>query len=204
MKKNLLQRTIIIAAVTLLSLWIVVGPRRRPTLQDFTWSGINNTLRENIRLGLDLKGGSHLVMQVQVPEYLQKLTGNIAIGLQNAAREAGYAVKEVRPEVSGGDYRIVLEANDASKIEEIRDELPKKTNDFNPNDWAARIDGNKIVWELTAASKRLLAEQAVDQSLRIIDSRINAVGVAEPTLQKHGAQGSNQILLQMPGIQDPE
>jgi preprotein translocase subunit SecD len=64
-KKNLIQRTIIIAVVTLLGLYIVIGPRQRPSLKDFTWSGIKATLASNIHLGLDLKGGSHLVMRVK-------------------------------------------------------------------------------------------------------------------------------------------
>ncbi len=201
MKKNLLQRFIIIAIVTLGSLYIVFGPRRAPKLSDFTLAGINNTLRENIRLGLDLRGGSHLVMRVKVADYLKRLTENNALALQNAARDAGYAVKEVRPEVSGSDYRIVLEANDAAKVNEIRDEMAKKVD---LSAWTANVNGSRITWELTTASQRTLSEQAVDQAYRIIDSRINAFGVAEPTLQKHGAQGSNQILLQMPGIDDPE
>ncbi len=201
MKKNLLQRFIIIAIVTLGSLYIVFGPRRAPKLSDFTLAGINNTLRENIRLGLDLRGGSQLVMRVKVADYLKRLTENNALAVQNAARDAGYAVKEVRPEVSGSDYRIVLEANDAAKINEIRDELPKKVD---LSAWTANVNGNRITWELTTAAQRTLSEQAVDQAYRIIDSRINAFGVVEPTLQKHGAQGSNQILLQMPGIDDPE
>ncbi|MCA1574929.1 MAG: hypothetical protein LC770_10420, partial [Acidobacteria bacterium] len=58
-KKNLLQRGIIIAVVTLLGIYIVIGPRRKPRISDFTWSGIKTTLASNIRLGLDLKGGSH-------------------------------------------------------------------------------------------------------------------------------------------------
>ena len=49
-----------------------------------------------------------------------------------------------------------------------------------------------------------MADSATDQALKIIDSRINAIGVAEPTLQRHGGQNSHEILLQMPGIQDPE
>jgi len=49
-----------------------------------------------------------------------------------------------------------------------------------------------------------LKRQAVDQALKIIESRINAFGVKEPTLQKHGAESSGQILLQMPGVDDPE
>ena len=62
-----------------------------------------------------------------------------------------------------------------------------------------------MTWSLNGSTQRsLLAESATDQALKIIDSRINAVGVAEPTLGRHGGQNSHQILLQMPGIQDPE
>jgi preprotein translocase subunit SecD len=49
-----------------------------------------------------------------------------------------------------------------------------------------------------------MKRQAVEQALKIIDSRINAFGVKEPTLQRHGAESSGQILLQMPGVDDPE
>jgi preprotein translocase subunit SecD len=57
---------------------------------------------------------------------------------------------------------------------------------------------------LTAAAQRTLADDATTQALRIIESRINALGVTEPTLQTHGSQSSHQILLQMPGVTDPE
>ena len=67
-KHNLLARVIIIVVVTLLGLYAVIGPRRRPTVHDFTWSGIKQTLANNIHLGLDLQGGSHLVMRVKTEE----------------------------------------------------------------------------------------------------------------------------------------
>ncbi|HEV3470458.1 MAG TPA: protein translocase subunit SecD [Pyrinomonadaceae bacterium] len=204
MKKNLLTRVIIIAVVTLASLWIVLGPRRRPSLQDFTGQGINRTLRENIRLGLDLRGGSHLVMQVKVDEYLAKLTENVASGVQRAAAEQGYNVTAVRPEVAGGEYRIIVEAADNSRLAEMRDELPRRTNDFDASVWDSSTSGNTLVFEMRDAAKDALGDRAVEDALRIIDSRINAVGVAEPTLQRHGAENSRQILLQMPGIDDPE
>ena len=57
---------------------------------------------------------------------------------------------------------------------------------------------------MTPAAERSLADNATTQALNIIDSRINALGITEPTLQTHGAQSSHQILLQMPGVQDPE
>jgi preprotein translocase subunit SecD len=57
---------------------------------------------------------------------------------------------------------------------------------------------------LPPSAQSLLAEQATDQAQRIIESRLDAVGVAEPLVQRHGSQASHQFLVQMPGIHDPE
>ena len=90
-KRNLLQRSIVIAIVTLVGLYIVIGPHgRRPHARDFTPSGIKENLAQNIHLGLDLKGGSHLVMRVKVEEFFKKLCEESAIAAQNAAKEAGF------------------------------------------------------------------------------------------------------------------
>ena len=204
MKKNLLQRVIIIAIVTLLALAAIFWPGRTPTRNDFTLAGVNNILRQNINLGLDLRGGSHLVMQVQVQDYLKTVTNNVYNGVLGATRDLGYDIKEARPEISGDSYRVVVVANDASKISEMRDALPRRINDFNPNDWTASVSGNTITWELTDRAKTELGTRATEDALKIIDTRINALGVTEPTLQAHGSTNSHQILLQMPGIDDPE
>jgi preprotein translocase subunit SecD len=206
MKKNLTQRAIIIAVVTLFGLFIIFRPRdaegnlRRPTTHDFTYAGIKQMLQSNIHLGLDLRGGSHLVMQVQVPEYLQKITTNAALGVGKAAKDAGYDVKDARADVSNGNYAVVLTLNDASKVAEARDEMARKVDlsAFSPS-----VNGNTITWTMTGTAQRTLGDQATQQALKIIETRINAVGVSEPTLQEHGATGSHEILLQMPGIQDP-
>src|SRR5437660_907272 len=87
-KKNLLQRAIIIGVVTVVGIYIVIGPHgRRPHFKDFTWSGIKATLAQNISLGLDLKGGSHLVMRVKVEDYLKRLTEDSATAAQNAVKQ---------------------------------------------------------------------------------------------------------------------
>ena len=200
-KKNLLQRTIIIVLVTLVSLYIVIGPRRRPTLRDFTWSGIKATLASNINLGLDLKGGSHLVMRVKTDEFLKSLSEGNASAIQVAAKEAGLPVNEVKAETAGGNYRIILEALDPSKLTEI-DEAVKKKVDL--TEWSVSTSGNTVSWTLTPTAQRALSEQATEQAKKIIESRLDAVGVAEPLVQRHGSQSSHQILVQMPGIQDPE
>jgi preprotein translocase subunit SecD len=207
MKKNLTQRTVIIALVTLLGLFIIFRPRdaegnmRRPQASDFTAAGVKRTLQNNIHLGLDLRGGSHLVMQVQVQDYLKKLAENAASGVEKAAKDAGYDVKEARADVSNGNYNVLLRLGDASKTSEARDAVARKVDlrDFN-----ASVSGDTVTWSLTGSAQRTLGDQATKQAMTIIESRINAVGVSEPTLQEHGGQGSHQILLQMPGIQDPE
>lgn len=200
-KKNLVQRTIIIAVVTLVGIYVVIGPRRRPTLHDFTWSGIKATLASNIHLGLDLKGGTHLVMRVKTDEVLKSLTLGDAIAIEKAAKDAGLPVKEVKSETTGGSYRVTLEATDASKLTEIEDAVKKKIDVSN---WTSSVSGNTIIWKLPPTAQGNLAEQATEQAKRIIESRLDAVGVAEPLVQRHGSQASHQILVQMPGIHDPE
>jgi preprotein translocase subunit SecD len=200
-KKNLLQRTLLIAVITLVGIYIVIGPRRKPTLHDFTWSGIKATLASNIHLGLDLKGGSHLVMRVKTDEFLRTLTQTNASAIQNAAKEAGLPVKEVKADTASGNYRITLEALDASKVTEIQDAVKKKVD---LSEWTAATNGNSITWTLTPTAQRNLAELATEQAQRIIESRLDAVGVAEPLVQRHGSQSAHQILVQMPGITDPE
>lgn len=203
-KRSLRQRSIIIAIVTIVGLYIVIGPHgRRPHLKDFTPSGIKATLAQNIHLGLDLKGGSHLVMRVKVEDYLKRLTEDNATAAQNAAKDAGFDIKEAHAETAG-DYRVVLQAGDASKAQAIRDAVQKKVDLGDNVGWSFSTSGDKLTWTLTGSAQRTMADSATEQALKIIETRINAIGVAEPTLQRHGAQNSHEILLQMPGIQDPE
>ncbi len=202
-KKNLLQRFIIIVVVTVAGLYVVLGPHRRPKLSDFSVAGIKRSLQENIRLGLDLKGGAHLVMRVKVEEYLKKLAENNSTTALAAAKQVGAKVKDSDAgfDASGGSYRFFVRTEDGQKLNEIRDEVAKK---ISTDEWTPAVSGNTVTWTLTNSSARLLSQQATEQAYNTIDRRINEFGVAEPTLQYHGAQGSHQILLQMPGEKDPE
>src|SRR5438552_3409568 len=116
-KKNLLQRSIIIAIVTVVGFYIVIGPHgRRPHLKDFTPSGIRTTLAKNINRGWALKGGSHLVMRVKIEDYLKRLCEDNATAAQTAAKAAAFDVKDARPALPGGNHRVVLQVADASKV----------------------------------------------------------------------------------------
>ena len=203
-KKNLLTRVIIITIVTIVGLYLVIGPRRRPTLKDFTWSGIKASLASNIQLGLDLQGGSHLVMRVKTEEFLKDLTEENLAAAQSAAKDAGFEIKGGQAQAASGNYRITMELADPSKATEVKDAVEKKVELSDTSAWTFNASGNQISWTMTPTAERVLADNATTQALNIIDSRINALGITEPTLQTHGAQTAHQILLQMPGVQDPE
>jgi preprotein translocase subunit SecD len=203
-KKNLLTRAIIIAIVTLGGLYLVIGPRHRPSVKDFGWSGIKTNLKNNIHLGLDLQGGSHLVMRVKTEEFLRRLTEEDFVAAQNAAKDAGFEPKGGRADTNPGNYRVVLQIPDASKATEVKEAVEKKVELGDTSVWSYAAQGDTLSWSMTVTAERVLADNATTQALNIIDSRINALGITEPTLQTHGAQSAHQILLQMPGVQDPE
>jgi preprotein translocase subunit SecD len=180
-----------------------------PTGNDFTWTGIKQNLADNINLGLDLKGGSHLVMRVKTDDYLRTLTENNAQAALTAAKDARDAegkplpVRDYTFVTENGNYSVTLNLDDPAKAQQVVEEVNRKV-DFTSNWGEPSISGNTVTWSLPARAQEVLKEQAVEQALKIIESRINAFGVKEPTLQRHGSQNSGQILLQMPGVDDPE
>ena len=194
-------RTAVIIAITLVGIYLVFGPRRTPTAHDFTWEGMKANLSENVNLGLDLKGGSHLVMRVDTDDYLKKVAESNAQGATSAAQDAKLPVTGNKVTAEGRNYAVTLELSDPSQAQAVIDEVKKKVDFTN---WTESVSGNAITWSLPVQQQDLLKRQSVDQVLKIIESRINAFGVKEPTLQRHGSETSGQILLQMPGVDDPE
>lgn len=209
-KKNLPLRIGLILVITLLGSYKVFMPpvagagARLPRRHDFTPDGIKQNLRDNIRLGLDLRGGSHLVMRVKTEEYLKHLAENNAVAAQLAAKEASFDVKDAHAEVAASSYRVVMTLGDASKASEIRDAVEKKVELAERLGWSFSSSGTTVTWSLTSAAQRTMADDATTQAMKIMETRINALGVAEAVPQSYGAQSSHQILLQMPGITDPE
>jgi preprotein translocase subunit SecD len=204
--RGLWIRTAIIIVILLGGLYLVVGPRHAPSAADFTWQGIKNNLASNIHLGLDLKGGSHLVMRVEVTEYLKTLTENNRQAALTAAKDAKdadgnpYPVTDANSLAEAGNYSFSILVADASKNQEIIDAINKKVD---LHDWNLSQANDSITWSLPTQAQARLSDSAVDQALKIIEGRINKFGVTEPTLQRIGGN-SHEILLQMPGVEDPE
>ncbi len=201
-------RTAIIVAITLVGIFLVFGARHRaPVAEDFTWQGIKDNLAANINLGLDLKGGSHLVMRVKTEEYLKDLTENNEAAALQAAKDAKDDAGQPLPVGEGsyiaenGNYQITINVTDGSETAAVLEAIKKKV-DF--SNWTESSSDTAITWSLSKQVQAKLKEQATDQALKIIESRINNFGVKEPTLQRQGAADSGQILLQMPGVENPE
>ena len=199
-------RTAIIIVITLVGAYIVFGPRNSFTAEDFSWSGIKKNLAQNINLGLDLKGGSYLEMRVKTDEYLQTVTKTNKDAALTAAKDAQLPVGEATYVAANKVYQVSLNVTDATKIPEVIEAVKKKVDFVNAGGtgWSESTNGNTITWSLPVQAQKILSQQAVDQVLKIIDSRINSFGVKEPTLQKKGSADSGQILLQMPGLENPE
>lgn len=204
-KSSLWIRTIIIVAVTLIGIYLVFGPRGGVSANDFTAQGIKNNLAKNINLGLDLKGGSHLLMRVKTEDYLKTLTENNREAALAAAEEAQLPVGGASSTAEKNNYSATLQVTDASKIPDIITAVKSKVDFANANVvWTETTTDNSITWSLPVQAQQRLRESATEQAKSIIESRINSFGVKEPSLQKVGASDSGQILLQMPGVDDPE
>jgi preprotein translocase subunit SecD len=201
-------RTAIIIAITLFGIYLVFGPRGSFSTSDFTYQGLKKNLQNNINLGLDLKGGSHLVMRVKTDDYLKTLTENNAQAALLAAKDVKDASgkplvtdNSVSTVAENGNYSVSLKISDASQLDAVIEAVKKKVDLVN---WTESKSGDTVTWLLPSQTQTILRNQAVEQALKIIDSRINSFGVKEPTLQRHGSDASGQILLQMPGVDDPE
>lgn len=206
MNKNLRTRGIVIGVVILVSAILLLGPWNKPkgtkvSAADFVSPArIKQNLSENIRLGLDLKGGTHLVLQVQADDAIKAITEGNRLQAINILKKANIPFKDVKSPANG---QVVVETPDASRQGEIRDKL---LADFNANDWDVTTSANPatITFNLKPRAANEIRKQATDQAKTIIEQRINAFGVAEPTVQLHGREEDHQILVQMPGVDNPE
>jgi preprotein translocase subunit SecD len=153
--------------------------------------------REKIRLGLDLQGGTHLVLEVEVEKAVENTLERVRGELANLLRERGISAVAVEKGTAG---RLQLKFP-AAEADRVRGLL---TSDF-PNLAVANSQTSggttELILTLSKEELRSLRDYAVDQSLETIRNRIDQLGVSEPTIVR---QGQQDILVQLPGIQDPE
>ncbi|HEU0185217.1 MAG TPA: protein translocase subunit SecD [Blastocatellia bacterium] len=202
MNRNTRMRGIVIAVVTALCLVIMFGPWNKPKGYSrsagdfFKPSKLKQNLTENIHLGLDLKGGTHLVMQVKVDDVIKKITESDRDKAKDELVKAGIPFNAVKSPANG---MVVIETADASKHKEIRDKLG-----FFGSEWDVTPSGNSLTYTLGKAAADQYRREATEQAKIIVEQRVDAFGVAEPTIQRYGREENHQILVQMPGVDDPQ
>ncbi len=198
MKRSLQNRAILIAAVTLLSIYGIIGLPKSP-------GELLANMQENIKLGLDLKGGSHLVLQVQVQDAVKSDADQMIQRLREdlAKQNITYASidRNDPATIEGADDVVVsvkgIGLNDAGNFRDIVGrEFPA---------WNVKPESSSD-YALTLRQSDLLALKAdtVERSLRTIEQRVNGLGLSEPIIQQHGrADAEYEILVQLPGVDDP-
>lgn len=145
-------------------------------------------------LGLDLSGGVHFLLQVDMDKYLDSVVTNSAEAVRDALQEAGLRAVG-RDWVKGRDILVPF------RSEEDRDAAEEALSDF--DDYLIRdeeVDGQPgLVFRLTDERIRALEDRAISQNLTSLRNRVNELGVSEPQVQR---LGRSRIVVDLPGIQD--
>ena len=155
-----------------------------------------------VNLGLDLRGGAHLLAEVQVEDvYAQRLEA-LWPEVRDALRPERDTVGTIRLQPSGPmELRIRISQPDgmARALEVVRGlaQPVVSLTGAGETDLAVSGEGDEVVVRLSEAERQATDERTVRQSLEIIRRRIDEVGTREPTIQR---QGSDRILIQVPGI----
>jgi len=188
--RYLLYRTLLVLGlITVAVIYLLPSWLGRPVLSFLPDS--------KVHLGLDLQGGTHLILTVGVDEAIASSVEVNGDQLRRELRKAGVQVKSLQ-RVDGTSLSVTIPAASRDKLGEV-------LGDLFPNFQAGetQTEGENITVKLSLVDDEVerLRESAVEQSLETIRNRIDQFGVTEPVIQR---QGDRDILVQLPGIQDPQ
>src|SRR4030042_4227677 len=148
---------------------------------------------KKIKRGLDLKGGIHRVLQVITDDSINMETDLEISRLEDLLKKNAITFQKVTKEGLG---RIAVQGVLADEEGKTRDMFDQYSRD-----WDYGFAGDRATLTLTPIEAQRLRDQSVDQAKQTIDNRINTYGAAEPLIQK---QGRDKIVVELPGIDDPE
>jgi len=194
MNKNLLWKLALIVATLLVFLFGIFG-----IPQSFSGQGLLTAMTKRIQLGLDLKGGTHLILQVQVNDAVNVESQNAIEILKEQLNKRKIAFSDIsQPDPQNNPDRVVLKGVPPEGRKDLLDIGNERLPEYN------LTSGADNTWTLSMKPQNLsdLKTKAVTQAIETIRNRIDALGVSEPTIQEHGL-GEYQILVQLPGVDDP-
>jgi preprotein translocase subunit SecD len=195
MNKNQLWKLGVIVAALLVCLYGIFG-----IPQSFSGQGLLTAMTDRIHLGLDLRGGTHLILQVQVNDAVNIDSDNAVEILKEQLNKRKIAFSDVsKPDPQGSPDKVVLKGVPTEGRKDLLDIVSERLPEYNLS------PGAENTYTLTMKPQMLsdLKNKAVSQAIETIRSRIDSLGVSEPTIQEHGL-GQYQILVQLPGVDDPE
>jgi preprotein translocase subunit SecD len=147
---------------------------------------------QTINLGLDLRGGSHLLLEVAVDTFIEEKTQ----GLVDQARSELRSSKIGYTDLGVLKGEVHFKVTKAEQVDAAYDAIRKMDRELDVSH-----NGPEFSFKMSDASIKEKKRSAVDQSIEIVRRRIDETGTREPSIQR---QGDNRILVQLPGVDDPE
>jgi preprotein translocase subunit SecD len=150
-----------------------------------------------IRLGLDLRGGMHLVMQVVLEDAYNAVVDDAVQTTRDQATRKGITFASVQ---RASATSFAAEGVEPARVKDLRDVL----KDYFREGWEIREPGEgRFLVEMTDLMQRTIKDRTVREAIKTLERRVNELGVAEPVIAQHGSAG-DQILIQLPGVTDVE
>src|SRR5712691_12583946 len=151
-----------------------------------------------IKLGLDLKGGIHLVLQVVTDDALNATIDDAVQTARDQATRKGIVFASAQ-RVDATSFAV--EGVEPARVKDMRDLL---RDFFRAPDWDMRepAEGRFLV-KMTDSYVRQIKDRTVKEAIKTLERRVNQLGVADPVITEHGDRG-DQILVQLPGVTDVE
>jgi preprotein translocase subunit SecD len=194
MKKNLTIKIVIIIAVLIFFLFGIFG-----IPQSFTPAGLMAAMQSRIHLGLDLKGGTHLILQVQVDDAINADSDRSIERLKDDLKAKNINYAEIsKPDPQQHPELIAIKGVPPASISDFRSIVADRLPDY---DLASGPD-NSFTLTMKPSIVKETKTKAQLQAIETIRNRIDQLGVSEPVIQEHGL-GDYQILVQLPGVDDP-
>lgn len=147
---------------------------------------------DKVNLGLDLKGGSHLLLSVDFDSYMDDVTQSVAEGFRKYTRDSRVGYRNLR--ITRNNIKFNLRSEGDFKT------IKTLARKIDPNLSVVKENGVEVTFFYDEYAINQLQDKVIDQSIEIIRMRVDSTGTKEPNLQR---QGVGNVLLQVPGEEDP-
>ncbi|HEX9014318.1 MAG TPA: protein translocase subunit SecD, partial [Anaerolineaceae bacterium] len=194
MNKNLGAKAILIVAVLLVFFFGIIG-----WPQNWSGQGILQSMTDRIHLGLDLKGGTHLILQVQVNDAVRAESERSIERLKADLKQANIPFAAITiPDPANKPEQIAAQGVPAESAGDLRRIVGDRLPEYDLTSGAE----NTFFVTMRPSIAKETKDHAVTQAIETIRNRIDQLGVSEPVIEEHGL-GQYQILVQLPGVDDP-